>query len=236
MMVVGLVMAVYRRSAMRPERLNTLIEDRWILSLISLLVISGFMVEGLRIAATSPETPWAEPIGNLFAIVYSGIGMSINGMEITHFALYWVHVGIWSGILVYGAVRFSKLSHMFLAPANALLRSDRPLGALRPMGDMETLLDEGSALGARDLSDFTWKQLIDFDSCTNCGSSQDQCRAWARCRVADCGNRGLEAGSTFRYHGPALDEPVTQHAKSHPGNALSRHRFVGDGDVCWAWH
>jgi len=179
MMVVGLVMAVYRRSVMRPERLNTLIEDRWILSLISLLVISGFMVEGLRIAATSPATPWAEPIGNLFAILYSGAGMSTNGMEVTHFVLYWTHVGIWSGILVYGAVRFSKLSHMFLAPANALLRSDRPLGALRPMGDMETLLDEGSALGARDLTDFTWKQLLDFDSCTNCGRCQDQCPAWA---------------------------------------------------------
>ena len=43
------------------------------------------------------------------------------------------------------------------------------------MPDFET----AESFGASDIKDFTWKQLIDFDACTNCGRCQDQCPAWA---------------------------------------------------------
>ena len=179
MFLLGVGMAVYRRVVMRPDRINTLFEDLWLLGLLSGLAVTGFLVEGLRIGATSPETPWAEPVGNLFALLYSAAGITTYGMEVTHFVLYWTHVGIWTAILVYGAVKFNKFSHIFVSPANAFLRSDRPLGALRPMDDLEELMDQGKSLGAKDMTDFTWKQLLDFDSCTNCGRCQDQCPAYA---------------------------------------------------------
>jgi Fe-S oxidoreductase len=65
--------------------------------------------------------------------------------------------------------------------------SGRPaLGALSPLlVDGKPLdfaavedLDEDTALGVGKIEDFTWKGLLDFTSCTECGRCQSQCPAW----------------------------------------------------------
>ena len=183
---IGLAMAVYRRYVLRPPRLNTFVDDSVFLALIGGLLLTGFLVEGLRIAATEPSGPWKEPIGNLFALLFSGVGMTEYGAEVTHFALYWFHIFLVATAFMYTAARFSKISHILFSPLNALLRSDRPLGALRRMlGLSEEEMASGavSRFGAKELTDFTWKQLLDFDACTNCGRCQDQCPAYASGKV-----------------------------------------------------
>ncbi len=39
-------------------------------------------------------------------------------------------------------------------------------------------LDEDAALGVGKIEDFTWKGLLDFTTCTECGRCQSQCPAW----------------------------------------------------------
>ncbi len=80
--------------------------------------------------------------------------------------------------------------HRFLAFANIWLKrhSDgrTSLGALHPLLsngepiDFENPddLDENTVLGARRIEDFTWKGLLDFTTCTECGRCQSQCPAW----------------------------------------------------------
>ena len=65
--------------------------------------------------------------------------------------------------------------------------SGRPaLGALPPLmvegkpldfTEIEDL-DEDTALGVGKVEDFSWKGLLDFTSCTECGRCQSQCPAW----------------------------------------------------------
>ena len=60
------------------------------------------------------------------------------------------------------------------------------LGELQPMMvegepiDFENIdeLDEDAPLGVGKVEDFTWKGLLDFSTCTECGRCQDQCPAW----------------------------------------------------------
>lgn len=60
------------------------------------------------------------------------------------------------------------------------------LGALPPMTsggkviDFEDLeeMDEDTALGVGKVEDFSWKGLLDFTTCTECGRCQSQCPAW----------------------------------------------------------
>ncbi len=80
--------------------------------------------------------------------------------------------------------------HRFTAWPNIWFKresSGRPaLGALEPiMIDGKPLdltnieeLDEDAALGVGKIEDFTWKGLLDFTSCTECGRCQSQCPAW----------------------------------------------------------
>jgi Fe-S oxidoreductase len=80
--------------------------------------------------------------------------------------------------------------HRFTAWPNIWFKresSDAPaLGALQPiMIEGEPLdltaiedLDEDAPLGVGKIEDFTWKGLLDFTSCTECGRCQSQCPAW----------------------------------------------------------
>jgi Fe-S oxidoreductase len=80
--------------------------------------------------------------------------------------------------------------HRFLAFPNIWLKRHADgrtsLGALQPMTvggaplDFENLeeLDEDAALGVGKVEDFTWKGLLDFTTCTECGRCQSQCPAW----------------------------------------------------------
>jgi Fe-S oxidoreductase len=60
------------------------------------------------------------------------------------------------------------------------------LGALQPMMaggepiDFENIdeLDEDTPFGIGKAEDFTWKGLLDFTTCTECGRCQSQCPAW----------------------------------------------------------
>ena len=59
-------------------------------------------------------------------------------------------------------------------------------GAVQPMMvagkpfDMEAMedLDEDTTLGVGKIEEFTWKGLLDFTTCTECGRCQSQCPAW----------------------------------------------------------
>uniref|UniRef100_UPI00286DC9D7 (Fe-S)-binding protein n=1 Tax=Nocardioides sp. TaxID=35761 RepID=UPI00286DC9D7 len=60
------------------------------------------------------------------------------------------------------------------------------LGAMKPLtsgGKAVTLddiddLDEDSILGVGSIEDFSWKGILDFTTCTECGRCQSQCPAW----------------------------------------------------------
>ena len=78
-------------------------------------------------------------------------------------------------------VTYSKHLHIFLAPFNvAFARHPRALGALGSTLDMDPeLLSENSSFGVGTIAEFTWKQLLDFATCTECGRCQSRCPAWA---------------------------------------------------------
>ena len=84
-------------------------------------------------------------------------------------------------------VVYSKHLHIFLAPLNVLTkREPNALGPLLPIMvdgkpiDFANLeeLDEDAIFGRGTVEDFTWKGMLDFATCTECGRCQDQCPAW----------------------------------------------------------
>ncbi|MFQ6170743.1 (Fe-S)-binding protein [Oryzobacter sp. R7] len=80
--------------------------------------------------------------------------------------------------------------HRFLAFPNIWFKREASgrtaLGTVRPLtvgGEPFTLdaleeMEEGERLGVGAVEDFTWKGLLDFSTCTECGRCQSQCPAW----------------------------------------------------------
>ncbi|EON22594.1 hypothetical protein CF8_3536, partial [Nocardioides sp. CF8] len=80
--------------------------------------------------------------------------------------------------------------HRFTAWFNIFFKRESDggtaLGAMKPLtsgGKAITLddiddLDEDSILGVGSIEDFSWKGILDFTTCTECGRCQSQCPAW----------------------------------------------------------
>jgi Fe-S oxidoreductase/nitrate reductase gamma subunit len=176
LVLIGIIMAAYRRYVSKPERLNTILDDGIGMALIAAILITGFMVEGLRQAATEinihPDwTAWSLG-GSVLAKAFSG--MSQNSLLFWHRSLWWFHSALAIGGIIYVALVFSKLQHVVVSPLNIFFRSLGPVGSPAPID-----IENAETLGVGAVKDFTWKQLLDLDACTNCGRCQDACPAWA---------------------------------------------------------
>ena len=174
LLFVGLGMAIYRRYVIRPDRLanlpgrNPKWDDLYVLIMLVIIGITGYLVEGLRIAVAQPDwAPWS-PVGNAIAAGFVSLGDPSN--RTLHYGLWITHILV--AFVALASIPFSKFWHLLAAPANIFFSSQKPAGKLRAPASA----DEP---GAKDWTDFTWKQLLDFDSCTRCGRCQDVCPAHA---------------------------------------------------------
>lgn len=178
LLLVGLGMAAYRRYISRSERLGPVPsgqeglqkslawDDAYVLTMIALITISGYLVEGLRIAVVQPDwAPWS-PIGNAISKVFLTLGDPTNRT---------LHTGIWIGhgliaFVSIASIPFTKLFHTVAAPVKIFFRSLRPPGRL-PSAQF------GEWVGVKEWQDFTWNQLLGLEACTRCGRCQEECPA-----------------------------------------------------------
>jgi Fe-S oxidoreductase/nitrate reductase gamma subunit len=176
LVLVGVDMAAYRRYVIRPPRLNNLLDDALTLTLLSAIIVTGFIVEGLRIAATELDAHpgWAvwSPVGFIFAQASSGLAEDVN--LALHTGLWWGHMFISLGTIAYVFGTFSRLAHILVAPLNMFLRPLDGKGVLRPVEIGEST----ETFGAARIQDLSWKDLLDLDACTRCGRCQDVCPAY----------------------------------------------------------
>ncbi len=109
-------------------------------------------------------------------------GFSVHVNEWIETAGLWLNIGVILVLLL--IVLNSKHLHIFTAPVN-VYTSRRPnaLGPLQPIMYDGKPLDfedppEDALFGKGHISEFTWKNYVDFMACTECGRCQDQCPAW----------------------------------------------------------
>jgi len=168
--IVGVGMAAVRRWIARPKQLVYTNEASAILVAIFAMLLTGFLVEGWRIAATND--PWGawSPVGNAVATVSSSF-MSTDAMVAAHRATWWTHL-----VLVFAFIAwapYTKMAHVLTSTANIYTARLAPIGATLRKIDFE----KSEKLGINSLAGFTWKDLLDFDACTECGRCTAVCPA-----------------------------------------------------------
>ena len=157
-----------------------------ILGMIALVVITLLIYRGAQInTGVFPfgDTPWAFASWTVAKVLHP-LGESANDVIETAFLL--ANVAVILAFLV--IVVYSKHLHIALAPLNVgAKRVPDGLGPLLPVTDAAGKpidfedaenLDEDQAFGRGKIEDFTWKGMLDFATCTECGRCQSQCPAW----------------------------------------------------------
>ena len=115
-------------------------------------------------------------IGTLFT------GLGTGALEIVESVGLLLHIGVMLAFLV--IVAYSKHLHIFTAPINvSAKRYPKALGPLPAMESNGIKIDfedpgEDDTFGRGKVEDFTWKGMLDFATCTECGRCQSQCPAW----------------------------------------------------------
>ena len=144
----------------------------------------GLLVRGTKAAGDAlPYPVWAAPVshalGGLLPASEALVSLLAAGKIVVSMA--WV-------IVISLNLTMGVAWHRFTAFPNIYFkRSGGPapaLGALRPMTsggaplDFEQADPETDQFGVAVVEQFSWKGLLDFTTCTECGRCQDQCPAW----------------------------------------------------------
>lgn len=176
--LIGVLMAVDRRYLTKPDRLgyrgqpDNKPDDAIALLLIGGIIVTGFIIEALRISVTWQQTPWEvwSFVGWTLAHAFSGV--SETAARAMHKWMWWSHTFLALGFIAY--IPYSRLLHIFTTPANYFMATQRPTGTLEPIRDFEN----AESFGVGTLEEFTWKQIFDADACTRCGRCQEGCPAY----------------------------------------------------------
>ncbi len=180
LVLIGVIMFLLRRYVNMPKWLDDKPEDKIILWLILVIAITGFLLEALRMQATElqPGNPmnqyvWYSFGGRLFALLFSGL--SIKTLKSTHLFMWWFHLFIVLGFIIY--VAYSKLLHIFTLPANIFMHNatDNPalLKAMPP-----EMFETAETFGIHQLEEYSWKDLFDTEVCIRCGRCVAVCPAF----------------------------------------------------------
>jgi Fe-S oxidoreductase len=186
--VGGLIWAYWRRYHKREERLHERQYDREALIALIFVGISGYVIEGLRLANQEIsgvpvfEQSWAIQsfVGYGLAVVMRAVGLG-SGSEIglgLHLVLWITHTVVSMAFLA--AIPYTGLRHLVYTPLNSFFKRTRPRGALAPIADFDAEIEKDEPqLGVATINDLTWKQRLDLDSCMSCGRCQSVCPAHA---------------------------------------------------------
>jgi Fe-S oxidoreductase/nitrate reductase gamma subunit len=174
--VLMLAALFIRRFVIKPEGLETVDDDVRIHALLIAILITGFLIEGARMAVTelelNPELARFSPIGYLAAHLFTGY--TTSSVLTTHRVLWWTHFGLVMGFFC--MIPYTKLRHMVTTSINAFFAPLEPKGFI-PTINMED--ESAEQFGVARVADLTWKDIFDADACTTCKRCQDRCPAWA---------------------------------------------------------
>jgi Fe-S oxidoreductase len=172
----------------RPSRFtgSTMWQGYFVEWIIFAVLVCGFLIRGFKAANDHIEWPfWATPVshwvGDLLPAWEHGATV-VAAIKIV-ISMTWL-------IVISLNVTMGVAWHRFLAFPNIFFKRDpvkeagSGLGGLRPMMsggkplDFEEADPEKDQFGVAQVEQFSWKGLLDFSTCTECGRCQSQCPAW----------------------------------------------------------
>ena len=179
--LAGVALALVNRLVVNPTRFrgshrrDAVLILGWIGTLLIFMSLNyaTLIAEGSP-QALAPDRPFASALSRLF----TPIGAHSNVLAGLHGLFFWGHLVLVFGFLVY--LGYSKHLHIVSAAPNVFFKSTKPKGRL-PVLDLEAVMNAESEadqhFGPVTLEHFSWKDMLDLYTCTECGRCQTHCPA-----------------------------------------------------------
>jgi ferredoxin len=185
--LIACAIAAYRRAVVKPARYavpakygkDHTAEALFVLGLISTLMISESLFEASSVAANTQAGLHAEflaPASLAWFFKSALLSASVETLQAIHIVSYYIHDLTFFFFLCF--LPLGKHFHVITSLFNVFfMRIDR--GNIKPVvnGITDDQLDDLESFGVKRLEDFTWKHMLDFYSCADCGRCSDNCPA-----------------------------------------------------------
>jgi len=173
---VGLIWALVRRWLFRPKSVIHAPTDFGTIYLLLALTVTGFILEGMRMAVTPKPFDTSAPVGFLFREMMPWVTPQI------FVGFWWFHTAI---VLFFFAV-IPKLRLRHIAYAIFSTSGSDPEAK---MGQIPTLsmkeVEETGQIGAQHAKDYSRWHLMSLDACMECGRCTEVCPANGVGKVLD---------------------------------------------------
>ncbi len=184
---IACVVAAVRRGIFKPARYavpekygkDHTAEAVFVLGIISTLMISESLFEASELAYAFKETVHDHFVAPL-TLTWFFKGMlettSLSFLQGLHVTMYFIHDIAFFFFLCF--LPMGKHFHVITSLFNVFFMRTRK-GNIKPVmhGVSVAELDDLESFGTKKLEDFTWKHMLDFYSCADCGRCSDQCPA-----------------------------------------------------------
>ena len=185
--LIACIVAAVRRGIYKPARYavpekyghDHTAEAVFVLGIISTLMISESLFEASELAYALQETGKSHFVAP-FSLVWIETkllsGASLGFLQGLHIFMYYVHDLAFFFFLCF--LPMGKHFHVITSIFNVFFMRVKK-GNIKPVrhGVTEEELDNLESFGVKKLEDFTWKHMLDFYSCADCGRCSDQCPA-----------------------------------------------------------
>jgi Fe-S oxidoreductase len=168
LVLAAAIVAAARRIAFRPAHVAPTLDAFVILSLIGVLMIAYFGLNACELGARTVEGAGWMPISSWLSGLVAGF--SAEKLHLAARLFWWAHALALLFFLTY--LPRGKHLHILAAIPNCFFRS---LEFVRTVPRM--VFQKGHRFGVSKVFQFTWKDLLDFYSCTECGRCQACCPA-----------------------------------------------------------
>lgn len=163
--------ALYRRLVIRPPRLNQSGEGILILVLILAIMASDVIFEGAYFSMNPDARTLMEPLG--LGLSFLLAPLSSDSAVFLHNLAYWAHVLA----ILFFLTLFPRSKHFHILTSIPNVYFSNVTGTGNQLAHVDFEDEDNESFGVTRIEDFSWKQLLDLHTCTECGRCDNFCPA-----------------------------------------------------------
>ncbi len=183
--VLGLAYAMHRRYVVNPKHLPNRPGDLAALLFLLAIGLTGFVMEALRLQHQVLEhginyASWSFVGEAIRRLAFRSL--TTADIQPIYQTLWWTHFALWTS--TYAILPWTKMRHIVTSSLNILFTDPKrqALPELNAPFDLPKMMAEGdtdlpTTVGVSTIRDFTWKDRLALDACTNCGRCESMCPA-----------------------------------------------------------
>jgi Fe-S oxidoreductase len=182
------VVAMIRRAVFHPARYEHPAGSKGhgseayiILGMVSALMVTDILFDGSSLLIKATQDGALGGFGQVWKYFPGALtgALALSGVDITslggiHVGAYWAHIIVFLSLLNY--LPISKHFHVITAIPNVFF-ANLNKGAIKPVQCGVDDWMELESCGIGSFNQFTWKHILDFYSCADCGRCSDNCPA-----------------------------------------------------------